>query len=107
MAIENEFESFGMRLAHGRKQQHLSQEELAGAYQRRFGPLDVMLLNDLEQDRIDPRTVREIIRGISEILGVALAELEQLALLHDSAVRRHSVEVRETSTSLLAFRRSR
>ncbi|MDB5070189.1 MAG: hypothetical protein JWM87_1300 [Candidatus Eremiobacteraeota bacterium] len=99
-------ESFGLQVAQGRKKRNLSQEEVADLFSSRFGILSAATLNELEQDRMDPRPLPGVIDGLATILDLSPSALHALAARFPDAVLEQESFSRSISSSMLAFRRT-
>jgi transcriptional regulator with XRE-family HTH domain len=104
--MESEFESFGTRIARERIHKDLSQEELVEDFGKHVGPIDVSVLNDLEQDRIDPRSCPDLVKGLVRYFGLDREDIERLANAYDLAAHQRFSQEQQISSALLAFRRS-
>jgi transcriptional regulator with XRE-family HTH domain len=104
--VDLNFESFGTRLARERKSKDLSQDELADLYSSRFEYLDSFRLNEIEQDRIDPRTIFDTVSRLASIMAIPQDDVVQLVERYDEARSLHERQERTISSSMMAYRRA-
>jgi hypothetical protein len=90
----NRGQTFGFVISARRKERFLTQGALLRSDPTLGRLLDLRLLNELEQDRIDPRTLQHftrILESLAKSLGLDLKDLQALAHDHDraAAFQRH------------------
>lgn len=93
--------TFGQFIAERRKSLRLTQSDLAGLMQ-----VSQVVLNDLENDRSDPRH-NDFLKRFSEVLRVELDDLSDLAERHPEHKRIRKQLEEDEFRSLAAFRISR